>query len=155
MLRQPVPVAFFGCCHRRLAISPTARHGVDRSPQLRPHMCPAISLWTVEGGEGLSAGRRGAKATAGGQQVPQPGWLLCAICSHSAPPRGPSKMGASCLFHTDPDTGHHGPLGLSKVSLSFSPPCRPGRGLGKGFTVSSLPPGRCHFLITSHRGGVT
>lgn len=93
MLKQPVPVAFFGCCHRRLAISPTDRHGVDKSPQLWSHMCPAISLWTVEGGEGLSAGRRGAKAAAGGQQVPQPGWLLCAICSHPAPLRGAQQDG--------------------------------------------------------------
>lgn len=65
---------------------------------------------------------------------------------------GPARWGLLASSITDPDTSHHSPPGLSKVSLSFSPLCRPGRGFGEGFTVSGLPPGRCHLLITSRRG---
>lgn len=92
----------------------------------------------------------GPEATAGGQQVPQPGWLLCAICSHSAPPHGPRKIGASCLLRADSDTSHHGPLGLSKVTLSFSPLCGPGRGIDE---VCHLIYGRYHLRITTQRLG--
>jgi hypothetical protein len=43
------------------------------------------------------------------------------------------------------------------VSLKLLSPLQNGAegwrgGAGEGFTVSGLPPGRCHLLITSHRG---
>lgn len=130
MPKQPATVAFFGCSHRTLAISPAARHGVDRSPQLRPHVCPAISLWTAQGGEGPSAGSRGGQRPQLGDSRCRSLGGCCVPSAPAAPPHRSRKMGAPCLSLADPDTSHHGPLGLSKVSGLLSL-LQPGRGLGE------------------------